>query len=185
LSIDIARSGRELRAPDALVRLAVFLYRLAVPETVREREAIAAAIANACELRCRREQISPGDPRRSDVLDECVLEAGGSTAPRTPAPEDALFASCMRIARRAMAGALQDPTRGSVRFHELGSRPAWAVGHNPSAWIGSFLFYGEVDEQSSVAGSDAQPTCTTEMPSAYHRRRRPTGALSGCGRLSA
>ena len=69
------------------------------------------------------------------------------------------FASSWRIAKRAVSGALKDPTGGAVRCHELGSSPAWATGLNPSTWIGSYLFYddlcGEEEDRKPAVGTEA------------------------------
>ena len=46
-----------------------------------------------------------------------------------------------RIARRALAGALEDHSRGATRFHRAGDYPDWARGNRPCAQVGEFLFY--------------------------------------------
>ena len=46
-----------------------------------------------------------------------------------------------RIARRALAGVLDDPVRGATRFHRIGDLPDWARENRPVAQIGDFLFY--------------------------------------------
>ncbi len=55
------------------------------------------------------------------------------------------FASCLRIARRAVAGALEDPTMGATHYHARGSFPPWARGRKTSAEIGNHLFYNDVE----------------------------------------
>ena len=124
---------------DAVSLLAHFLYAEAGVEFVRTREGIAASIANQAE-RLLSGTGEPGPSRRAARFIEC-LERLGAVEAAAKRTDDRAFASCRRIAQRAVSGALQDPTGGAVRFHEFGRRPGWATGLNPSAWIGSYLFY--------------------------------------------
>ena len=59
--------------------------------------------------------------------------------------KDREFASCLRIARRAVAGALDDPTRGATHYHAGSATPPWAAGRTPSAVIGRHRFYNNVE----------------------------------------
>jgi N-acetylmuramoyl-L-alanine amidase len=72
-----------------------------------------------------------GDPNRERAL--TVTEA------------DRAFAAARRIARRALAGALDDPTRGACHYHAAGCFPRWARGRAPCAAIGRHLFYNDVE----------------------------------------
>lgn len=58
--------------------------------------------------------------------------------------DDRAFRICLRIARRALAGSVADPTGGATHYHVRGLLPAWAHGREPSAEIGSHLFYNDV-----------------------------------------
>jgi len=58
---------------------------------------------------------------------------------------DREFASCLRIARRAIQGALADPTRGATHYHAQGATPPWAAGREPSAVIGRHRFFNNVE----------------------------------------
>lgn len=130
---------------DAVSLLAHFLYAEAGVESVRTREGIAAAVANRAE-RLLSGLAAPGTgSRRAARFIEC-LERLGAVEAAAKRTDDRAFASCRRIAQRAVSGALQDPTGGAVRFHEFGRRPGWATGLNPSAWIGSYLFYRDDDQ---------------------------------------
>jgi N-acetylmuramoyl-L-alanine amidase len=51
------------------------------------------------------------------------------------------FATALRIARRAMAGALPDATNGATHYHTKDIKPHWARGKDPVATIGSHIFY--------------------------------------------
>ena len=134
-------------ATDTLART---LYGEARGERVRGKEAVAAVIINRARLAgkrgghwwgdtietvCRRPwQFScwnPSDPNRAK------LEAVN--------PHNRVFASCLRIARRAIGDALADPTGGATHYHAKGCRPPWARGHTPSAEIGNHLFYNDVE----------------------------------------
>ena len=54
---------------------------------------------------------------------------------------DLYFASALRIARRAVAGVLDDPTDGATHYHAAGITPYWAKGEKPAAVIGNHIFY--------------------------------------------
>jgi spore germination cell wall hydrolase CwlJ-like protein len=58
-----------------------------------------------------------------------------------PAEGDATLAACRRIAARALAGLLPDPTGGADRFHPAETLPRWALGQVPSAECGGLVFY--------------------------------------------
>lgn len=59
--------------------------------------------------------------------------------------EDRAFRSCVRIARRALAGVVDDPTGGATHYHVRGLVPPWSRGLAPSAEIGAHLFYANVE----------------------------------------
>jgi spore germination cell wall hydrolase CwlJ-like protein len=139
----------------AVSLLAHFLYAEAEAESVRTREAIAATVANQAKRLLVESAAGGLTAARPALFISCLKDLGAaeSSAVRT---DDLAFASCLGIARRAVSGALQDPTGGAVRFHELGKRPNWAFGSNPCAWIGSYLFYrddptGEPSPEPAIA----------------------------------
>ena len=55
------------------------------------------------------------------------------------------FQSCLRIAKRALAGTLKDPTAGATHYHAEDMKPPWARDRKPSAEIGRHLFYNNVE----------------------------------------
>jgi spore germination cell wall hydrolase CwlJ-like protein len=59
--------------------------------------------------------------------------------------DDRRFRVCVRIARRAVGGVLDDPTNGATHYHRTGLLPAWARHAEPSAEIGNHLFYANVE----------------------------------------
>ncbi|MCC6598426.1 MAG: cell wall hydrolase [Alphaproteobacteria bacterium] len=54
---------------------------------------------------------------------------------------DLYFATALRIAQRAIAGALEDITKGATHYHARSITPYWARGEQPVAIIGQHLFY--------------------------------------------
>lgn len=54
---------------------------------------------------------------------------------------DIHFATAIRIARRAVAGVLDDPTHGATHYHAAGITPPWTWGEKPLAVIGRHIFY--------------------------------------------
>lgn len=55
--------------------------------------------------------------------------------------KDIYFATALRIARRAVTGALADPTNGATHYHADYVAPHWAKGQKPTAVIGHHIFY--------------------------------------------
>ena len=51
------------------------------------------------------------------------------------------FATCLRIARRAVAGTLKDNTLGATHYHADSIKPYWTRGETPVATIGNHIFY--------------------------------------------
>jgi len=137
----------------ATARLATLLHVLAGNDSVRSREALAAAVANRVSRALRQVDRHGGTAhtRVARGFIDC-LDSIASTSVAPPAADDPSFPATHRIARRAVTGALRDPTRGAVRWHHLGESPSWARGLIPSAWIGDFLFYGAADAPAAQTG---------------------------------
>lgn len=55
--------------------------------------------------------------------------------------ENAYFATALRVARRALAGTLADPTGGATHYHADYVAPYWARGETPTVTIGRHIFY--------------------------------------------
>lgn len=131
--------------------LARTLWGEARGESVRGIEAVAAIIVNRVRQAQARggrywwgnsiEQVcqkpwqfscwNDGDPNRAKLL--AVTE------------RDRTFRICLRVARRAVAGVLDDPTRGATHYHTRAVLPPWARHRLPSAEIGNHLFYNDVE----------------------------------------
>lgn len=54
---------------------------------------------------------------------------------------DLYFVTALRIARRAIMGALKDPTGGATHYHAKGVQPYWVRGETKTAEIGRHVFY--------------------------------------------
>ncbi len=59
--------------------------------------------------------------------------------------ENKTFASCLRIAEKAVTGELSDATKGATHYHAKSIIPPWAKGKKPSAKIGNHLFYNNIE----------------------------------------
>lgn len=135
------------RAIDVLART---LYGEARGETVRGKEAVACVIVNraarakarggywwgaSIEEVCRKPwQFScwnEGDPNRAKI--EAVQ------------PGHRVFDTCLRIARRAVAGSLDDVTHGATHYHSRDVTPPWSRGKAVCAEIGRHLFYNTIE----------------------------------------
>ena len=105
------------------------------PGNVRDMEAIAATILN----RAARERTNgmPGN-RCAQICHENLAAHSFEPDANTP-----LFNISLRIATRALAGVLVDPTEGAIRFHLHDRFPVWARGCTPVAEIGDHLYYRE------------------------------------------
>lgn len=129
--------------------LARTLYGEARGEPVRGKEAIAAVVVNRVAVAQRRgghwwgdtvarvclaeKQFAcwnPGDPNREKLLSATRQSPG--------------MAVCLRIARRACKGLLDDPTDGATHYHANHITPRWAEGHAACAAIGNHLFYRDI-----------------------------------------
>ena len=133
-----ATGGSRENAIDTLART---LWGEARLEPVRTIEAVAAVVLNRLSRAadgdesivsvCRR----PGafacwDETRPDYPHLLAVTAG-----------EPVFDTCLRVARRAVAGVLPDATKGATRYHPLSAHPAWTTGALPTAEIGGLLFY--------------------------------------------
>ncbi len=63
----------------------------------------------------------------------------------TVQPSDIKFATCLRIARRAVIGVLKDNTNGATHYHADYVSPYWAKGERPVKIISRHIFYKLVE----------------------------------------
>lgn len=142
-------AGPEALRADPVEILARTIYGEARGEPVRGKEAVAAVVMN----RVRKADRRGGWWWGNDVVGVCLKpwqfscwNADDPNRARILAvtAETKAFATCLRIARRAIAGALPDPTGGATHYHSRDVHPPWAWSHVPSAEIGVHLFYATV-----------------------------------------
>lgn len=60
-------------------------------------------------------------------------------------PGHKVFDTCLRIARRAVSGCLDDLTDGATHYHTAQVNPPWARGRPACAEIGRHLFYNAIE----------------------------------------
>lgn len=56
-----------------------------------------------------------------------------------------IYATCKRIAKRALAGLLSDRTYGATHYHNKQVCPRWSIGKIPCTEIGNHVFYNDVE----------------------------------------
>ncbi len=134
------------QAVDTLART---LWGEARGEPVRGIEAVAAVVVN----RVRVAERKGGHWWGASVIGVCrkpwqfsCWNEGDPNRPKLLAvtASDPVFATCLRVARRAVTGLLPDPTGGATHYHHVRIHPSWARGHTPCAEIGRHLFYDTV-----------------------------------------
>lgn len=137
-------------AEEAVDTLARTLWGEARGEPVRGLEAVAAVVMN----RVHRARLRGGYWWGGSVVAVCrAPEQFACWTPGDPnyaaqqsvLPGEPVFGTCLRIARRTLAGVLPDPTAGATHYHADSSYPGWARSRVPCAEIGSLLFYNDVE----------------------------------------
>lgn len=151
-----AEPDRESTQPPPLPGSAVdivarTLWGEARGESVKGKEAVAAVIIN----RVRHAQAKGGRYWwGADAVQICLkpwqFSCWNATDPNRAkldrvSMEDRSFRVCVRIARRALAGVLDDPTGGATHYHRRGLLPPWSRGRDPSAEIGEHVFFANVE----------------------------------------
>jgi N-acetylmuramoyl-L-alanine amidase len=126
--------------------LALTLWGEADGRPVRAMEAVASVVMNRVRLAA-----APGGPTHLGQGVVAVCRAPFQFAcwhpghPRrraiTELPADAELGACRRVAARALAGVLPDPTGGATHYHAMEALPRWALGQMPLAELGGLVFY--------------------------------------------
>ncbi|MBL6934012.1 MAG: cell wall hydrolase [Alphaproteobacteria bacterium] len=138
---------------DAVDVLARTIYGEARGEGLRGMEAVACVVMNRVRHAQNRRAIGArhwwGDHVAAVCRKPFQFSCWNTNDPNrdklfSVSAEDALFAICRRVARRAVASVLDDVTRGATHYHAKGVFPLWARGRAPSADIGNHLFYNQV-----------------------------------------
>ncbi len=139
-----ARRNREV---DVLART---IYGEARGETVRGKEAVACVILNRVKRAHDRggywwgntiEEVclkpwqfscwNEGDPNRAKIL--------------SVEPGHRVFDTCLRIARRAVSGCIDDMTKGATHYHTKHVSPPWSRGKPVSFELGRHEFYNTIE----------------------------------------
>ncbi len=115
---------------DAVDALACAVWHHARTDSVRAMEAVACCVLN-------RRAAASALPLPALVRAEFLPADGAARV----SSADPLFAVALRIARRALAGQIADPTLGATRLHPAGENPAWADGLAPCATVGGLVFH--------------------------------------------
>lgn len=133
---------------DALART---IYGEARGETVSGMEAVAAVIINRLRFSRRRGRYWWGNTVNEICRSPMQFSCWNAGDPNLRvisrvAETDLIFCICKRIARRAVGGLLEDPTRGATHYHTKNVAPSWARGKIPCAEIGRHFFYNDIEE---------------------------------------
>lgn len=153
-----AAAATAAAAARAAETLALTLWAEASERPVRAIEALAALVANraraAAGSDAARLRFAPGAAAgaawplllgracRAPFLFACWNPRHPRHAALGEAPAgDPALAVCRRVARRAAAGSLPDPTGGATHWHDADSLPGWALGRVPTAEVGGLVFY--------------------------------------------
>jgi spore germination cell wall hydrolase CwlJ-like protein len=116
--------GRPVRAIEAVASVVMTRVRLAAKPGGPAH--LGRGVVGVCRAPFQFACWHPGHPRRRAIAE---LAKGAE------------LGACRRIAARAVAGALPDPTSGATHYHEECVLPRWALGITPSAALGGLVFY--------------------------------------------
>ena len=128
----------------------------AAGESVRGIEALAAVVMNRAALLPGRslEDACRGFPcwNHDNPVRSRMLGLKARARPGGDASADTLlFTTCLRIARRAVVGLIEDPTFGATRYHDRSTLPDWTSGQAPTAEIGNRLFYADLSADQGAS----------------------------------
>ncbi len=134
---------------DAIDTLARTLYGEARGEKVRGIEAVASVIINRVEKALKRGGYWWGNDVETVCLRPWQFSCWNANDPNRDKillidTSNKIFATCLRVARRAVFGTLKDATDGATHYHRTGLLPAWARQHIPCAEIGHHVFYKDI-----------------------------------------
>ncbi|MBL4720123.1 MAG: cell wall hydrolase [Alphaproteobacteria bacterium] len=148
--MNMLRLTSEIITPiDGQTELENLLWRAGRDAPVREREAIAAVAMNRARLLgaasvARSAEFATSLGVACQGLEDSVANVENASDDKRQddkRQDDRIRAYCKRIARRAVMGVLEDPTKGATNFHRESTCPAWSRGYFPCAWFGARLFY--------------------------------------------
>jgi spore germination cell wall hydrolase CwlJ-like protein len=116
--------GRPVRAMEAVASVVMTRVRLAA--TPGGPTHLGQGVVAVCRAPFQFGCWHPGHPRRRAIAE---------------LPEGAELGACRRVAARALAGVLADPTGGATHYHADEALPRWALGRMATAEFGGLVFY--------------------------------------------
>jgi len=131
--------------------LARTLYGEARGENISGKEAVANVILNrVAKARTRGGRYWWGASVRDVCLKKWQFSCWNTDDPNREkllrvTSNNRTYQSCLRIARRAIAGTLKDPTSGATHYHTNCVFPPWARGRMYACEIGNHQFYNDVE----------------------------------------
>lgn len=131
--------------------LARTIYGEARGESVRGKEAVASVVMNRVNrARKRGGRYWWGDDVTTVCRKPWQFSCWNANDPNRAGIErvderNKVFQTCLRVARRAIAGAVDDATDGATHYHAKAVSPPWAKKKSPSAEIGNHLFYNAIE----------------------------------------
>lgn len=141
------------RRQAAVEALAAAIATAGRGETVRVLEALAAVVINRMlAARARRAPAAWGVNLASALRAPCLFADPPGTAGEEALGEGAFEAACRRIAARAAAGSLPDPTGGALWWHRAGTaRPEGAEG-GEALRLGGLVFIRPASRPAAADG---------------------------------
>lgn len=144
MSADRNRRDRDI---DVLART---IYGEARGEPVRGKEAVACVILNRVRRAKRRGGYWWGEDIESVCLKPWQFSCWNDEDPNREkllkvTGANSVFKTCQRVARRAVGGAIKDPTEGATHYHNVRIEPPWSRGRPPTVIIGQHTFYNNVE----------------------------------------
>lgn len=142
-----ALEAQRRRAVDVLART---LYGEARGESVRGKEAVACVIVNRFKRAEARGGYWWGNTIEAVCLKPWQFSCWNESDPNRKKleavePGQKVFDTCLRIAKRAVSGCLEDITKGATHYHTKTVTPVWSRGRPMCAEIGNHQFYNTIE----------------------------------------
>jgi spore germination cell wall hydrolase CwlJ-like protein len=116
--------GRPVRAMEAVASVVMTRVRLAAAPGGPVH--LGQGVVGVCRAPFQFACWHPGHPRRRAIAE---------------LPDGTDLGACRRVAARALAGALPDPTGGATHYHADTLLPRWALGRVATVELGGLVFY--------------------------------------------
>lgn len=147
VEVEINQSSKIDQEIDVLART---IFGEARGEPVRGKEAVAAVVLNRVRLAKRRGGYWWGEDIQGVCTKPWQFSCWNDNDPNRGKilnidRKNTVFKTCLRVARRAVRGALKDPTHGSTHYHTLNVDPPWSSGRAPIVIIGRHQFYNDIE----------------------------------------